>query len=65
MFEFVKNLVIFLFSLVVLIVVHELGHFATAKMFKVYVSEFSIGFGPLIYQKKGKETNFSIRGIPL
>jgi regulator of sigma E protease len=29
------------------------------------VSEFSIGFGPAIYQKQGKETTFSIRIIPL
>lgn len=57
---------LFIFCLSVLIVVHELGHFATAKFFKVYVKEFSIGFGPQIFKKKRKngETTFSLRAIP-
>lgn len=67
MAEFFINLVVFIISLAVLIIIHEFGHFITAKAFKVYVTEFSIGFGPAIYTKKkdGKETRFSIRGIPL
>ena len=59
-------ILLFIFCLSVLVVVHELGHFATAKFFKVYVKEFSIGFGPKIFSKKRKngETYFSLRGIP-
>lgn len=45
--------------------VHEFGHFIMAKIFKIGVSEFSIGFGPKIYQKKYKETIYSLRWIPL
>ncbi len=65
--EFLINLVVFILSLAVLVVIHEFGHFITAKIFKVYVTEFSIGFGPAIYttKKDGKETRFSIRGVPL
>ena len=67
MAEFFIDLVVFILSLAVLIVIHEFGHFITAKMFKVYVNEFSIGFGPAIFQKKkeGAETKFSIRAVPL
>ena len=64
---FVLNLVLFLVSLGVLITIHELGHFLTAKLFKVYCIEFSIGFGPKFFKrkKKGGETTFSIGSIPL
>ena len=59
-------ILLFIFCLSVLVVVHELGHFATAKFFKVYVKEFSIGFGPSLVHKKRKngETYFSLRAIP-
>ncbi len=65
--EFIINLIVFLLSLSMLVVIHELGHFMTAKLFGVYCREFSIGMGPLIfkYKKKGAETQFSIRAIPL
>lgn len=65
--QFIINLIVFLLSLSMLVVIHELGHFITAKIFGVYCREFSIGMGPLIfkYKKKGAETQFSIRAIPL
>lgn len=49
----------------VLIIVHELGHFLTAKAFGVRVEEFSVGMGPAIFQKKKGETEYSLRCIPL
>lgn len=65
--SFILNLVLFLVSLGVLITIHELGHFMTAKLFKVYCIEFSIGFGPKFFKrkKKGGETTFSLGAIPL
>ena len=48
-----------------LIFIHELGHFTVAKLCKVKVNEFAIGFGPTIWKKKGKETKYAIRLIPL
>ena len=48
-----------------LILIHELGHFLVAKLCKVKVNEFSIGFGPGIWNKQGKETKYSLRAIPL
>ncbi len=48
-----------------LILIHELGHFTVAKLCKVKVNEFSIGFGKIIWQKQGKETKYSLRLVPL
>lgn len=65
--EWILSIVLFILSLAILIVIHELGHFSMAKLFNVYCQEFSIGFGPSLLhkRKKGKETYFSIRAIPL
>ena len=48
-----------------LISIHEAGHMLVAKMFNMYVREYSIGFGPVIWKKQGKETLYSLRAIPL
>ena len=45
----------------VLITVHELGHFLAAKGTGMLVTEFSIGFGPRLFQKKVGETLYSLR----
>lgn len=57
----------FVLILGVIILVHEFGHFIFAKWAGVYVYEFSIGMGPKIFSKKGKngETEYCIRAIPL
>ena len=47
-----------------LITIHELGHFLVAKACKVKVLKFAIGFGPKIFTKQGKETEYTIRLIP-
>ena len=61
------TLIYFIVILLVVITIHEFGHFIFAKMFGVYVYEFSIGMGPKIFSKKGKngETDYSIRAIPI
>ena len=48
-----------------LIVVHELGHFAAARLQKIRVNRFSIGFGPTLLKYQGPETEYAIRAIPL
>lgn len=59
-------ILLFILCLSILIMIHELGHFTAAKIFKVYVMEYSIGFGPALIHKKRKtgETYFSLRIIP-
>lgn len=49
----------------VIIFVHELGHFLTARLFGVTVNEFAIGMGPAIYKKQGKNTLYSVRAVPM
>lgn len=49
----------------ILIAIHELGHFAAAKAFNVKVLEFSIGMGPRLFKKQGKETLYSLRALPI
>ena len=48
-----------------LILIHEAGHFLVAKLCKVRVNEFAIGFGPTILKRQGKETKYPLRLIPL
>ncbi len=43
--------------------IHEFGHFLFAKLFKMTVNEFSIGFGPKIFSKEFKGTKYSLRWI--
>ena len=47
-----------------LITIHELGHFLAAKACHVKVHRFAIGFGPVVFKKQGKETEYTIRLIP-
>ena len=58
------NVLVFLLILGSIIIIHELGHFLAAKFFGVYCGQFSIGFGPKIWSKKGKETEYEIRALP-
>lgn len=61
----ILSIIGFIFALGIIVFLHELGHFTVAKIFGLYVNEFSLGFGPAIYTKKGKETKYCIRAIPL
>ena len=55
----------FIVILIPLVVVHELGHFLFAKLFNVRADAFSIGFGPVLFQRKFGETEFRVSAIPL
>lgn len=54
---------VFVFGLLVL--VHEFGHFITAKLTGMRVDEFAIGFGPKLISRRHGETIYSLRAIPL
>ncbi len=52
--------------LMLMITVHELGHYLVGKIFKFKINEFSIGMGPAIFKRKMKSgEQFSIRAFPL
>lgn len=59
------NILIAILVLGIIIFIHELGHFLTAKFFKMPVSEFSIGMGPQVYSYETMKTTYSFRAIPL
>ena len=65
MISFLISAIKIIFLLGFLIFIHELGHFTVAKLCKVTVNEFSIGFGPTIWKKQGIETKYALRLIPL
>lgn len=54
-----------LFILMILVLVHEGGHFFAARALGVRVNEFAIGMGPVLLHKKRKNTEFSVRLIPI
>ena len=59
------TIILFLIVLAVLIFVHELGHFISAKLFGIRVDEFAIGFPPKVIGWKRGETQYSLNMIPL
>ncbi len=60
-----QTTIIFLIVLSVLVFVHELGHFLIARLFKVRVDEFAIGFPPRLFSFKKGGTRYSVNLIPL
>ncbi|MDP0488101.1 MAG: M50 family metallopeptidase [Fusobacterium sp. JB019] len=59
------KIIISLIVLGIVIIIHELGHFLSAKIFKIPVSEFSIGMGPEVYTYSGDKTKYAFRAIPI
>ena len=53
--------------LLVMITVHEFGHYVAGKILKFKIDEFSIGFGPALFKRRSKKTGelFALRLIPL
>ncbi len=59
------SVVAFIIVIGVLVFIHELGHFLTARFFKVGVDVFSLGFGPKIFKKIKGRTEYCISAVPL
>lgn len=59
------SIIVFIFTLLVLVVIHELGHFLMAKRFGIKVEEFGFGIPPKIFGKKIGETIYSVNALPL
>jgi regulator of sigma E protease len=57
-------LLLALSGLTFLVCIHELGHFGMARLFKMAVSRFSLGFGPILLRKRFGETDYMLRAIP-
>lgn len=63
--SFIVTLILFILILGIIVFVHEFGHFMMAKFNGVYVYEFALGMGPKLWSKKGKETEYTLRAIPI
>ena len=59
------NLLLAILAFNIIVIIHELGHFIVARLFKIKVYEFSLFIGPKIYSFQHKETTFSLRLIPM
>ena len=59
------KIIVALLVFMVVVVVHEFGHFIFAKRAKIKVNEFSVGMGPKLFGKQRGETLYSIRALPL
>lgn len=58
------NIVLALIVFTILVLIHELGHFLTAKRLGIKAYELAIGMGPKIFGKKVGETEYTLRAIP-
>ena len=64
-FAMINTIITFVVVLGVLIFVHEFGHFLFAKLFRVKVLKFSLGFGPKVFGKTFGETEYLVSAFPL
>lgn len=61
----VLGILSFIFILGAAVVLHEFGHFIVAKLFKIRVETFSVGFGPRLFGRKFGQTDYRVSAIPL
>jgi regulator of sigma E protease len=59
------SIIVFIISLSLVIILHELGHFVMARRAGILCHEFSLGMGPVIWKTKKGETTYSVRAIPI
>ncbi len=62
---FALGVVIFAVAILASIMLHELGHFATAKAFGVKATQFFVGFGPTIWSRRRGETEYGVKAFPV
>ncbi|MGH9524074.1 MAG: RIP metalloprotease RseP [Terriglobales bacterium] len=65
MYDFLTSAVAVAFVLGVMILVHEFGHFAAAKIFGVRVEQFAVGFGKRLFGIRRGETDYRVNLLPL
>ena len=65
-FKYIGYITIAILVLLFMVLIHELGHYIAGKILKFKINEFSVGFGPKIFQKKNKSGELiSLRAFPL
>ncbi|MEU6659891.1 site-2 protease family protein [Streptomyces sp. NPDC046821] len=61
----ILGIVVFAIGLLISIAWHELGHLSTAKLFKIRVPQYMVGFGPTIWSRKKGDTEYGVKAVPL
>lgn len=61
---FIGGVAFMVIGIAVSIALHEVGHLLPAKLFKVRVTRYMIGFGPTLWSRKKGETEYGIKAIP-
>lgn len=65
-FTYIGYVILAILALMLMIVIHEFGHFLAGRLLGFKIDEFAIGFGPAIFKKKSKKgTLFSLRILPI
>ncbi|HEX2267365.1 MAG TPA: M50 family metallopeptidase [Actinomycetota bacterium] len=59
------GIVVFVVAILVAVLIHEAGHFLTAKAFGIKVEEFFVGFGPRLWSFRRGETEYGVKAFPL
>ena len=58
------DLLLVIVALIAMVLIHELGHFATAKWSGMKVTEYFVGFGPRLWSVRKGETEYGVKAIP-
>lgn len=61
----IVGIVAFFLMILASIALHEIGHLVPAKKFGVKVTEYMVGFGPTVWSRRGGETTYGVKGIPV
>jgi membrane-associated protease RseP (regulator of RpoE activity) len=56
---------LFIVAILVVVMVHEAGHFSTAKFFNFKATQFFVGFGPTLFSRTKGETEYGLKALPL
>ena len=63
--SFLIGVLIFIIALLVSVMMHEAGHFLTAKAFGMKATQFFVGFGTTLWSRKRGETEYGVKALPL
>ncbi|CAN5622833.1 RIP metalloprotease RseP [soil metagenome] len=61
----ITNILAFIFILGSAVILHEFGHFIVAKLLRIRVETFSVGFGPRLFGRKWGQTDYRVSAVPL
>lgn len=61
----IVTIIVFVLIFSIVVISHELGHFLLGRLNGIHVVEFSVGMGPVILRKQGKETLYTLKLLPI